>query len=456
MRNLRAQLAVAALVSAASGCTFNAAKNNGTDDARPADAAIPDAGLCPNTTEKTCAGPTLRECITMGELPMDTPCAWGCSSSPEAHCAKLQPSGGAVTETDVLDTNNLDDIPIDTLGTNVVIDTDSGGITSSNGTIRATGTDIKNGIDYQQRGSVGVFRFKKLTMSGFGTVTIQGGRALAIVGSESILLEAKLDAQGDCSGTNAGPGGFPGGGPGTKGGGGGGGGAGAGTNNNYAGGGGGGFGATGGTGGAGGGGATGGAAGPAQGDAKIASLVGGSGGGGGGGPSGVGGGGGGGAVQLVSNGTIRIGSTGGIQVGGCGGDGSPSGGDGAGGGGAGGAILIEAPIVELPSMSFLAANGGGGGGADTNVDGSNGDTSIARATAGGGTAQGGGGGLGGALQSLTGDPGRQAAKWGGGGGGSVGRIRIDTYTGQAAVSDAAVITPALGTAAASQATANVK
>lgn len=416
------------------------------------DAFVPDAGGCQIANEVSCVGPTLRTCAQMGQLPVDTPCSWGCSSEPAAHCALLQPSGGAVVPDD-LDNAALGDITIPSVG--MTVDTDRGTIDN----VRGAGTGPLNGIDFHIANRVGIFRFKKLYFQGLGigTIRIRGSNAVAFVASEGILIEAQLDVSGGCVGKTGGPGGFDGGDVAQDGEGSGSGARGAGVHDDASGGGGGAYGAGGGSGG-------GGqnrsvtAGGSATGDLLLSALVGGGGGGGGGGTKGGIGGGGGGAIQLVSNGTIRI--VGGIDAGGCGGTGTGSGSDAGGGGGAGGAILIEAPRVEVSQGTHITVNGGGGGGADApNTDGQNALTSTNRAKGGlSNSTKGGDGGDGGAGTSFTGTNG-ETKKNGGGGGGGVGRIRINTYSlSELSLSNQSVVSPPLGApgSTASQGTADVR
>jgi hypothetical protein len=387
------------------------------------DAYVPDAGAC-QTLGPQCAGPTLRTCTVLGELPVDTPCAWGCSETNGAHCNKLQPAGGAVIATDLDPTPGL----IDTnLPSGTVIDSTDGTISSG---IRTSGIGIKNGIDFEIRNGVGIFRFNSLATSGIGFVSAKGDKPMALVAAGSITLSVELRAQADCEGGIGGPGGGRGSIGDAIGDGGGGGGT---CLTNCSGGSGAGHGAVGGDGGM--------ANGPptpvggvAFGDTTITTLQGGGGGGGGGGQSAGIGGGGGGGLQLASNGLIRI--TTGINAGGCGGGGANL--DAGGGGGAGGTILVEAPHVTL--VGGIAVNGGGGGGGRNGTRGE--DGSISTAPAAGGTASEGQGGKGGA-SGASAENGGQNNKHGGGGGGAVGRIRVNTFTGAIELDVGAFLSPSL-------------
>jgi len=415
----------------------------GLDDAPTLqDAYVSDAGPC-QALGPTCEGPTLRTCTTVDQLPTDTKCAWGCSTVDGAHCAKLQPSGGTLQPTDLDPNAALTDQDVFLI--NNAIDTNNGSIQG----IRSQGIGVINGIEFTIRNNVGIFRFKKVTLGG-NRLDVRGTNALAIIGIEGIAINARIDATGDCNSNLPGAGGFAGGAPEAPGTGPGAGGAGTeggnGANTNMSGGAGGGYGDT-----AGGGGngtsETGGTAGTTYGDPLIALLQGGAGGGGGGGTSGGRGGGGGGAVQLASNGTIRIQY--GVEAGGCGGRGTS---DvtkaGAGGGGAGGTILIEAPNVEISAYAFVTVNGGGGGGAGSNrnQDGEDSKASSNQASGGAHAGSGGGGGKGGADNDAAGGGGD--AKYAGAGGGAVGRIRINTLSVETTqISDKATISPRLGTTA---------
>ena len=444
-RKLRTRVLGIAIVSA---CGFSATNIERDDGAlspidSSTDAYIPDASLCA-AASKQCIGANqkLRVCDSTGASSRDIDCSWSCLDTPEPHCAQLVPSGGAVTTAD-LDSTALMEHTI----TSATINTDDGSISG----LRTAGGGIVNGIDYTQRGNVGVFRFNKLTINGI--VNIRGTRAAAIVSINEITINGEIDVQGDCNGRNAGPGGGSGGDGSQNGSGSGGGGAGSGSNQCSGGGGGG----NGGSGGDGGGRDN---EGDAFGMPSIAQLVGGGGGGGGGDEDDGGdGGGGGGALQLVANKRIKINGAqplaGGINAGGCGGRGGSCAG---GGGGAGGTILIEAPVIEFAS-SALAVNGGGGGGGGggDNTTGNNGErASLSNAKANGGNGangtngggppepDGGDGGDGADDNAANGSNG-ESAKRAGGGGGAVGRMRFNTLSGSIVTSGTVVFSPALST-----------
>lgn len=439
MSRLRARIIGIAIVSA---CGFTATNMQREDAATSpidssVDAYIPDASAClRGSAECIASGQMIRVCDGPNQQPHDEPCAWSCLSSPEAHCGKLVPSGGAVTTAD-LDPTTLGDTTIIAAPT-ATLDTDTGAISG----VRPAGIGtILNGIDVTQRGNVTVFRFNKLTVNG-PLLRITGTRAAALVSLTDITINAEIDAQGDCQARNAGPGGFLGGSAKNKGSGSGGGGSGGGDDNNCTGGGGGGYGGDGGDGGGANNGGT------TFGAATITSLVGGGGGGGGGGNDGAEGGGGGGALQLVANTRVTINGlsplAGGINAGGCGGHSAASCGGGA---GAGGTILIEAPVIEFKS-STLAVNGGGGGGGSNGSDGRDATlntTSAAGGNGGGGPGagnSGGDGGNGGDDATANGGNGQNASHAGGGGGG-VGRMRFNTLSGSVLRSGNTVFSPGL-------------
>jgi hypothetical protein len=142
---------------------------------------------------------------------------------------------------------------------------------------------------------------------------------------------------------------------------------------------------------------------------------------------------GGGAVYLVSNATLGLVATAGIQAGGGGGAGgtrNASFGDaGGGGGGAGGMIFLEARVLRTEG-GILAANGGGGGQGSGNsaagMPGATGLLSVDAAPGGqGGGSSGTNGAAGGNLAKPEGSkPTTVSPGGGGGGGGGVGIIRV--------------------------------
>lgn len=440
-------------------CSFDRA--DGTEEDPPP------AGPC-QALEKTCAAADLlRECKTLGALPEETRCGWGCSTDGGAHCGQLSPGGGVLTMADLAADPLLMDRASTVGGT---IDTGSGSISG----LRGPGTGVVDGIHFEVRTvggrSAGVFRVARLEL--VGEWLVRGQNALAIAANGEVVIRGSLELKGDCVGVNPGPGGFAGG-NGTAGTGPGPGGLGEVNSGDASGGGGGGYGATGGAGGrsnGGGGGGNGGASGSTTGSPEIAVLAGGSGGGAGGNGGGIGGGGGG-AIHIAANGGISlraVATPSGINAGGCGGKSGSDGG--GGGGGAGGAILLEGPTVELDGVA-LVVNGGGGGGADAGTAGAPGGWMTMRAAGGNGAGQGNGdGGVGGAAGDMNdrqgqagenvGGPGGGGNEYAGGGGGGVGRIRIHTRGGaMPALKNSPTLSPRLndpGTTSTTTGSANVR
>jgi len=388
-----------------------------------ADAYVPDAGPCLAASTE-CLSDVLRTCSAPGATPVDTTCSWGCiGGTSSSYCGRLQPVGGGVTSDDLNPSSMLAGV---TLSGPLIVDGDTGaiGTTSLPTSIRPSGAGIQNGIGYAVHGNVAVFRFASLTIAGGAIVAPAGAHAVALVADGAIDVAGTITTQASCVNggglLGAGQGGAAGadavgsgagrGGTGSVGGGGGG---------------------HGGQGGVGGQGAVN-SNGPTFGDAQITVLLGGGGGGGGGGAAG---GNGGGAVQLASNTRITI--AGGMNAGGCGGHSTGGGGNGAGGGGAGGAILLEAPAITISGA--LAVNGGGGGAAGGSGTGANG-TLDRTAAAGDSGLPNGGDGAAGAI--TNGANGGVAVGRGGGGGGGIGRIRLDTRSGAASITNGAVLSPA--------------
>jgi len=431
------------LLSWAVGCDLTGGRSvQDADDAAalPPDATAPDAssvseaGAACTGTDRRCEGDTLVVCE--GGTTKTTTCEGGCSTS-ALRCKEITPTG-VVSKADVSDPALA---PI-TLAADATLDSDTGAISG----VRAAGPGIISGIGFRTDSrtvniggaavtyGVGVFSFASLELGAGRTLTLRGGRAVALVARTTLESDGILDARGTCVTDAPGPGGYAAGvGPGK-------GGEASGVGTTDPGGGGGGFTALGGRGGPS---ATGvyAPAGIAYLAPELFDLLGGS--GGGKGFNGAKGGGGGGAIQLVAFREVNLGA-GGINVGGCGGQMGPNGGGGigaGGGGGSGGAILIEAPSVTVGATAVLAANGGGGGGA---VD----QTTIARshgllsATAAPGAAS--GAGAGGAGSSCAGKDGSKPGPAGGGGGGACGRVRINAFHAPAITG---VLSPALGSGA---------
>lgn len=383
-----------------------------------------------------CVGDTLRTCTAAGDVPIDTPCAWGCADMAPSHCATIVPSGSGGVATDGVMGSDLrpDGLADVTISDGVTFDSDNGRI----GTLampnlhHGAAEGVENGIDVVFRGPITLFRFKSLTID--GTVTLVGKRPVAFAVDGAVALGGVIDARGICSSFVAGPGGFDGGSANSAGGGtpantfGGGGGA----PTAATGGGGGGHGSPGASG-------DGAKGGEVWGELKIPTLVGGAGGGAGDGGGNFGrGGGGGGALQIVSNTSITI-ASGGINAGGCGGKPGSGNNDSGGGGGAGGTILLEAPRVIVDGT--LAANGGGGGGGGGNGATAGANGTLDRTPAAGGTGDGtdeqGGSGASGGTAGTNGGSGAAP----GGGGGGMGRIRINTRNDAGAMLMNATLSP---------------
>lgn len=275
--------------------------------------------------------------------------------------------------------------------------------------------------------TMGLFVTKNLRIEPNMTVKVVGNRPLVIAALESVTLEGNLEATVDSiSMRKANGGGYDGAGNFSRGGGPGGGQA----MNSTSRAGGGGYCGVGGS-------NDGNAGGEAYGDATLVPLLGGS----AGGSAEYGkGGGGGGAIQIVAGTSIQINGNGVIHVGG-------GGGDNGGGGGSGGSILLEAPAVSV--FGTLAANGGGGGIENDLIKGSN--ASPDNVPAKGGVWNDRQGGQGGANTVIDGQPGQGPGRFASGGG-AVGRIRINTDSGEATLGARARISPALSTPCATQGT----
>lgn len=410
-------------------CTFS---TKVSDNGEMVDAYVPDAGPCMEADTYECAGDELRHCVEVGKPPVPDTCFWGCRTDGVGpHCGEVMPKGGGAT---IMDTRGLDSLGDIVISAPTTIDGTAGTI-----------TNVTTGFTRELRATdkIAVFRMKSLTIN--APVKLTGSAAIAFVTEGPIVVNAIVDAKGPCGENDAaitpGPGGFAGGLDATDNGDGGSGGGRVGAGS--AGGGGGGHG---GNGGAGGKRATqdGGLGGMPIGDEVITFLAGG---GGGGATAGAGGhargGGGGGAVQLVSNTKIVL-MSGGIDAGGCGGySGQGGGDDGGGGGGAGGAILLEAPTIEGPGS--LAVNGGGGGAGDDQspAEPVGKKATLDRLFAAGalGNGAGGGGGSGAAAAVFIGTKGVDQGTHAGGGGGGIGRIRLNTRTGNVAATG--IMSPAL-------------
>ena len=427
---MRFGLVTTSVVAAAyfAGCEFT--KGVGPGDGGPD--GPPDAGKCAGSSLE-CVGDMLRSCSMAGADAVDTACGWGCVPGADPHCGTIKPAGGnddpamGVTAMD-LDPTDLKNV---TLGNGVTIDGDDGQIgTSGSANMFHSGNEgLENGIDFRFRGPISIFRFKSLTIN--GTVTLVGGRPIALVVDGPVTIGGTVEATGLCSSSLAGPGGFNGGasqhlaGLPTVGGG-------SGAATSTTGGGGGGHGSIGGAG-------DGAAGGVAFGDSMITVLAGGGGGGAGGcGNNNCDGGGGGGALQIVSNTRITV-QSGGINAGGCGGKPGTGGGDSGGGGGAGGTILLEAPEVIVAGTLAANGGGGGGGGGSTATAGGNAALGTTGGSAGGGDGNNEQGGSGAGTGVAAGSGGNGTNP--GGGGGALGRIRINTKGGNGAQLQQSMLSP---------------
>ena len=147
----------------------------------------------------------LRTCASVGQLPTDEACAWGCTAGGEARCARLVPTGGVLRSTDLTPSPAL--WPTTITGP-VGVNTDDGEIQS----VRAPGEGVENGIGFERRGGVAVFSFRSLAVE--GPVSVTGGLAVAFVAAGDITVNGVIDLRGGCAENNAGPGGRPGGMPG--------------------------------------------------------------------------------------------------------------------------------------------------------------------------------------------------------------------------------------------------
>jgi len=431
---LRTVLALSLL--AGSACTFSPA---GGDD-----------GVC----TPGCEGAALTTCPAGATgAPVIETCAEVCVATPAPHCGRRLPSN--------LDAATLDPLLAEATaslilppGVDYAFDTDTGALT-----VAGTGATVPRvGTAFTLLApKLAVLVVDDFTLPAGVTLTGTGTRGLIVVAEGDIELDGVLDfgpgcvlgAEGDtkrCAGPGGGNGGKPGavaqGCAGGHNGAGDGGGAGGG------------FGTKGGRGGTGSSNAT---AQDLDGCGDLAGnplvpLIGGSGGGAGAAMSMASGGGGGGAVQLSAFGRLRLAGTAAeratIYVGGAGGQGS-MGNHGGGGGGAGGGILLEGTTIELVDAALIASGGGGGGGrggepgSDGRFDG---------AVAAGGSSSGGGDGGDGAVDASPAEDGAAGGggantDGGGGGGGGLGRIRINTPSGQFTVPTSTLTRGVLSTGA---------
>jgi hypothetical protein len=259
---------------------------------------------------------------------------------------------------------------------------------------------------------IAILFLRSLRIEAGMTVLVRGPLPLVVVALETVIIDGSLRASA------LGDHGFAGGSSGRPGGKGDGLGAGAGIGAAPGGGGGGSYCGQGGNGGPNHTGGAGNRGGPVYGASTLVPLRGGSSGGNGGIWEA---GGGGGAIQIVARNSIRVGSTGIINVGGGGGEREGA------GGGSGGALLLEAPAITIAGV--LAANGGGGGsGGQFGED----ATADDHPAAGGGPVMlnTGEGGVGAAAEMVDGADGQSnptfaSGDFSGGGGGGAGYVRIN-------------------------------
>ena len=461
--------------------------DSATEGGNSGDGGGPSSDGAAGTDAAECAAPSCTAdgtSLLCGTTP--TPCALGCAASAAAvpaHCRVIDPTG-SVEPSDLAVPGVADFVLLADGGPapGLKFFTDTGRITTADEAteIRPANMvpqtqEVTHGIGFRLVDSrVGIFQFKNLTLPATDTIfgkphIATGSVALAIVAAEELKIEGVLDlacAIPNPAGSHAGaaapanpstqvngmgPGGGLAGGKSPS------------LGTILSGGGGGGHS---GLGGAGGDGLKcfncealvfGGAGGAAYDDTTFDPPLGGSGGGAGAGSStlgGAGGGSGGGALQLVAGIRITIGdgtgpaagATGevrqGINAGGCGGGGVLST-QSAGGGGSGGSIVLEAPEI-------VGKANGGIGDISGISRGQNGVISaqVSQGEAGSGCI--GTGGNGGAGATLAGTKGVLAStgtcldtstKYGGGGGGSAGRVRLNTLTGDITAAPSFVISP---------------
>lgn len=396
-----------------------------------------DAAACMQTT---CTAGTLTVCAS-GTVDHTEPCALGCFSD-QTRCNALAPSNGLAASLDEAPQH-----PAITLPAGSVVNTDTGAVTSAGTPVAVASVTVA-----QPGGpTLRVLIAKAWTIN---DVRIQGSLPVAFVASDEIKVQGVIDASAD--GGTKGPGAQ------TCGAASGGGGPAQGfferprvgnsggypdflwASNGF---GGGGFGTAGGAGGITNAGLTVGTPGQPNGTAELVPLRGGCEGGNdatNAPPSGAGGG----AIQLVSSHSIHVlaggASNGTVHVGGGHGIAGVLGRAentttpvwGPGGGGSGGGILLEAATVTLDDAAALLAAGGGGGGygacspvpdggdapANTSTPAGGACPPTVKPAAAGGDGATGGTGAVGLAETFGGSSGS--------GGGGLGRIRVNTASGQ--------------------------
>jgi len=397
-----------------------------------------DAAAC---TQTTCTAGTLTVCASSGTVDHTEACALGCFSD-QTRCNALAPSNGLAAALD-----DAPQHPAITLPAGSVVNTDTGAVTSAGTPVAVASVTVA-----QPGGpTLRVLIARAWTIN---DVRIQGSLPVAFVASDEIKVQGVLDASAD--GGTKGPGaqtcdaasgaggpaqgfferpraGNSGGYPGFLW-----------ASNGF---GGGGFGTAGGAGGITNSGLTVGTPGATNGTAELVPLRGGCQGGNDASsapPSGAGGG----AVQLVSSHSIHViaagASKGILHVGGGHGIAGVLGREdntttpvwGPGGGGSGGGLLLEAATITLDDATALLAAGGGGGGygacspvpdggdapANTSTAAGGACPSTVKPAAAGGDGASAGNGAVGQAETFGGSSGS--------GGGGLGRIRINTVSGQ--------------------------
>jgi hypothetical protein len=169
-------VAATAVATAVAACQFAPRLGTG-DDGLPID-ALPaaDAGPCETVGVACASDGTLRTCTTVNQAPIDTACAWGClGSDATAHCGVFVPSGGAATTLDLGSNAQLDNVSITGNG-------DLNGDDGTFGNLRTSSdknTPYKNGVFFQLRGNIAVFKVKSLTIS--AALNVLGGHPIVII-----------------------------------------------------------------------------------------------------------------------------------------------------------------------------------------------------------------------------------------------------------------------------------
>jgi hypothetical protein len=374
----------------------------------PPDCPVDRCGCTAGAT--TCTMNVLSVCNSDGASQTMTNCDVGCESDGTA-CKTFVPSNGLAPSF-----SGASALPALVIPDGANIDTDTGVVSSSDGTVVHDGS-VSSLVTF---GSLTIRVFAAPTLA-LHSIKVNGTLPIAFVAATTIDVDGLVDVSAD--GSNAGPGA-----------------AGSdslstaapfeGTSCNicslY--------GAGGGgdaiAGGAGGGGSNGGTGAVAE---TGFLLVGGGGGGSGlvpvlGHPDSVNpGGGGGGAIQLVAGTQLTLAGI--INAGGGGGTSIMA------GGGAGGVVILESPVVSIGAVGGIAANGGGGAGCFENGGDGTPDAVAAAGGSDSGLSPSMYGGTGGVVSSTiateAGGEGLPPSGQGsyGGGGGSVGRARIATFDG---------------------------